>query len=541
MKQAVRVLLIEEDKNRVTHLQNLFQEIQDPICDVEWVPSKELALERLASPPQYDLCFLGYLAGQNTRQELLETILTLGHSLPIIFLVWQDDVNRENPSFAQGIKSYLVKGQIDAAGLERALRYALQQSLLEKELQAAQYREREIGIAIQETLLLHHPPANLNGIQFGAVFLPSEQVGGDYSDFIVYDESTLDVLIGDVMGKGIAAALIAAATKSHFQRAIRRLGLEMARFGRLPEPEEILAAVHTTLTPELLGLSSFVTLVYARFDLDHQQLTFIDCGHPRPFHYQRAKENCVILAGHNLPLGLSGEEQYRQTTIPFAPGDRFVFYTDGFTEAIGQNEEPFGEDRLEKLICTLQEQDAVAAAATLEASVLQHRVTPTDDLTCLVVDIGSLYRPLQLGYRNYDLSCDPDELAGVRRFIELFCLDYCQGNMSENAIFHLELAAHEAVSNIIRHAYPTEAPGRIQLEAIALENEVRIRIVDYGLPYPHHQEVPPPAFDGTRDHGFGLFLVAEGVDKQERFRDDMGRNILTLTKRYDHQVVGVRA
>jgi anti-sigma regulatory factor (Ser/Thr protein kinase) len=164
-----------------------------------------------------------------------------------------------------------------------------------------------------------------------------------------------------------------------------------------------------------------------------------------------------------------------------------------------------------------------------------------DDQPFLGGDAGNLYRPLERAYRNHIVPCDPHELTGVRRFIELFCQDFCSDNISEQSLYHLELAVHEVVANIIRHAYPPDAPGNIHLEAVALENEVRVQIVDHGIPYPHPEDMPLPTFDGTRDHGFGLFLVGEGTDKQERFRDEMGRNVLTLTKRYDRKAVGVRS
>ncbi len=201
------------------------------------------------------------------------------------------------------------------------------------------------------------------------------------------------------------------------------------------------------------------------------------------------------------------------------------------TRATGQEEEPLV--RFEES----QGQDVGIGAQALEEDLPPFPVTH-EDLLLSAGDTGDQYFPLQTGYRNHDLPCDSQELTAARQFIELFYLDFCQSKMSEQSLFQLEIAVHEVVANIIRHAYPSGTPGRIQLEAFALESEVRVLIVDYGMPYPHQEAVLLPAFDGTREHGFGLFLVREGVDKQERFRDDTGRNILMLTKRYDRTAVG---
>ncbi len=130
------------------------------------------------------------------------------------------------------------------------------------------------------------------------------------------------------MGKGVPAALMGAATKTQLVRAIAVL-----KSAGLPDPEQIITQVHRLMTPQLLSLESFVTLCYARFDLARRQIIFVDCGHTRILHHRCAAGACVALQGDNVPLGFSATEEYRQVTSGFGAGDRFLFYSDGVTEA----------------------------------------------------------------------------------------------------------------------------------------------------------------------------------------------------------------
>src|SRR5262249_25854540 len=101
-------------------------------------------------------------------------------------------------------------------------------------------RDIEIAQRIQKTLLLGQPPVDLHSLRAAALSIPSFQIDGDFYDFYAHDQH-LDVVIGDVMGKGIPAALVGAATKHHFLRAANHL--LAADPGRIPEPREMLTIV----------------------------------------------------------------------------------------------------------------------------------------------------------------------------------------------------------------------------------------------------------------------------------------------------------
>ena len=106
-----------------------------------------------------------------------------------------------------------------------------------------QARDREIatGFKIQQTLLLDQPPANIRGLRAAALTIPSQRIDGDFYIFVRTPMTCLDAIVGDVMGKGIPAALLGAATKSHLLKALCDLTV-LSKGARLPEPGEIVAA-----------------------------------------------------------------------------------------------------------------------------------------------------------------------------------------------------------------------------------------------------------------------------------------------------------
>jgi serine phosphatase RsbU (regulator of sigma subunit) len=129
------------------------------------------------------------------------------------------------------------------------------------ELALAKSREREgkVGGRIQQALLFGQPPRDMMGLEVAALTIPSQSIDGDFIDFYRNDDMCVDILIGDVMGKGVLAALVGAGTKTNFLRALNKL----VTGTRLPRPVSIVGAVDSILTPQLMELETFVTLLYA--------------------------------------------------------------------------------------------------------------------------------------------------------------------------------------------------------------------------------------------------------------------------------------
>ena len=286
-----------------------------------------------------------------------------------------------------GADDYLTKpfdkGELQAR-LNVGHRLLRLQSALADRLEEIEYTLRYI----QRTFLLGKCPEDLRGARVAARTVASQQVAGDFFDFHSHGSTRLDIVIGDVMGKGLKAALLGAATVTELLRSLRELSPTAGAAGVLPEPAQIINSLRLDMSRHLSELGSFVTLCYARLDLERSRLTFVDCGHQRPIRFSRKEQRCFLLSGGNMPLGFSDDETCIEADAALEPGDLLVLYSDGITEARGDGR-MFGEDRLVDLVArnAEREPDDLLAFILDQARSFAAGGEFSDDATCIVVKI----------------------------------------------------------------------------------------------------------------------------------------------------------
>jgi sigma-B regulation protein RsbU (phosphoserine phosphatase) len=335
-------------------------------------------------------------------------------------------------------------------------------------------------------------------------------------------------MVADVMGKGIPAALVAAATKSNFLEALCHL-TAMNRGARLPEPKEIVTLAHADMVRQLIDLESFVTLSYARFDLHRCVVDLVDCGHTGMMIVRARTGLCETLHGSNLPLGIREGEIFDQIAVPFEPGDLFLFYSDGITEMRNPAGELYGADRLAECVRMnrVLEPRALVDAVRGAAVAFAQSDTLSDDLTCVAVRVGDAQGPLARA--ELEIRSDLTDLRRARDFVRAFCRTIPAGHLGEDDVAELELAVNEAASNIMKHAYHGRTDQRIQLDAQAQPDRLTVRLHHLGDPF-DPARVPPPVLDGSRESGFGVYLINQSVDDVRYSRDERGRNCIDLIK-----------
>jgi PAS domain S-box-containing protein len=396
------------------------------------------------------------------------------------------------------------------------------------DLESAREREARVGFKIQQMLLLTQPPTDVPGVQVAALTIPSQRVDGDFYDFFKHDDQTLDVIVADVMGKGVPAALLAAATKSNFLEALCHL-VAVSRRDRMPEPKEIVTLAHADMVRQLIDLESFVTLSYVRLDLAHRRLQLVDCGHTGMIVVRAKSGDCEIVHGDNLPLGIREGEIFDQKEMSFASGDLFVFFSDGLTELRSPSGEPYGTDRLAESVVCHRALDARALVDAIRAETLAFAESDrlNDDLTCVAVKIVDAERPL--AHAELDIQSDLADLRRVRAFVREVCHLVPGDVLGEQEIASLELAVNEAASNIMKHAYHGRRDQRIQIDGVAYPDRVAIRLHHLGDPF-ELEDAPPPALDGSRESGFGVYLMTNSVSDVKYSRDDRGKHCIALVQ-----------
>jgi phosphoserine phosphatase RsbU/P len=193
------------------------------------------------------------------------------------------------------------------------------------------HSEAEEARAIQQALFPKAVPL-IPGFAFETAWHPAGAVAGDWFDLIDLGDQRCGIVLADVSGKGMPAALLMSAT-----RAIMRSLVKLH-----PSPSETLAQLNQTLSEDFPP-NKFVTMIYGVLDARSREVTFASAGHPRPLLINHSCSYVEVNAG--LPLGL-GSSPYPEHTVKLEPGTRLLFYTDGITEAMSRNYEEYGPARL---------------------------------------------------------------------------------------------------------------------------------------------------------------------------------------------------
>jgi predicted ester cyclase len=232
----------------------------------------------------------------------------------------------------------IVDGKIVEEWSESGGMHEMTQHLLEQELRERERVEQELEVArrIQEALLPKELP-RLHGWRITPHYQPAREVGGDFYDFLPLRDDRLGLVIGDVSGKGVAAALVMANTQSVL-RAVSR---------RDPTPGQLLAEANEVLSA-YIPPHMFVTCFYGILDPESGRLQYANAGHNLP--YWRHQGSAHELWATGMPLGLMPGISYEEKEALLVPGDTILFYTDGFVEAHNPKREMFGSPRLLSLM-----------------------------------------------------------------------------------------------------------------------------------------------------------------------------------------------
>jgi serine phosphatase RsbU (regulator of sigma subunit) len=215
--------------------------------------------------------------------------------------------------------------------------------LVRQQQQEAQERERieqELRVArlIQQTLLPKAVP-ELGGWDMAALYRPAREVGGDFYDFLEFEDGRLGIVVGDVTDKGVPAALVMATTRTMLRAAAQRL----------VSPGEVLRRVNDVLHPDIPP-NMFVTCLYAILDPRSGRLWYANAGHDLPYMRYKRRPGASELRATGMPLGLMPGMAYEEKETVLDAGDSVLFYTDGLVEAHDPSREMFGFPRLQGLV-----------------------------------------------------------------------------------------------------------------------------------------------------------------------------------------------
>ena len=239
-------------------------------------------------------------------------------------------------------------------------------------------KELEIARTIQSSTLPQSVPA-LTGLQIAARYVPMSAVAGDFYDFLSIDEKHVGILVADVTGHGVPAALIASMLKVAFA----------SQAAHAHDPARVLTGLNGALCGKFDA--HYVTAAYLFVDMEKSSLHYSAAGHPPLMLASRAVGNVREIEENGLMLGMFPEAAYSSVEIRVGPGDRCLLYTDGILEAKNASQEEFGRPRCREFLETHRDIPAarfVNALLDNIASFSGHNSARAqeDDITLLVLD-----------------------------------------------------------------------------------------------------------------------------------------------------------
>ncbi|HEX5158413.1 MAG TPA: SpoIIE family protein phosphatase [Ktedonobacterales bacterium] len=390
--------------------------------------------------------------------------------------------------------------------------------------------EQELRIAriIQQTLLPQELP-QLDGWQLGAYYQPARAVGGDFYDFLQFDDGRLGLVIGDVTDKGVPAALVMATTRSMLRTA--------AQHG--DSPGEVLERANNLLCPDIPP-KMFVTCLYAILDPATGRLEYANAGHDLPYVSHNGASTELRATG--MPLGLMPDMHYEEKEMHMAAGDTLLLYSDGLVEAHNPERDMFSFPRLMALVGQYGNTGALIEYLLNELrSFTGIGWEQEDDVTLVTLQRtgdghmngrSDANHTGDEGWRVLDtwpIPSAPGNERDAMRHVEAAVREL---GLPEKRIERLKTAVAEATMNAMEHGnqYREDMPVEVTVLSSAHQVAVRIRDSGGGQPVPMQSQTPDleaKLAEEQTPRGWGLFLIRNLVDEL-RVSSDESRHTVEL-------------
>src|SRR5262245_16774070 len=301
-----------------------------------------------------------YIAGEEDTRSEVDIPLKIRDELIGVFNVQHIEKNafsQERIRLLEALAGHVATAIVNARMFQR--------ERLEKERMA---KELDEARAIQSGLFPVNKP-EVHGFEITGVCVPCREVAGDWYDYIPLSDGRLAVVLADVSGKGMGAALLMSSTRSVLRLHAAR-GLS---------PREVLSEVNRFLVEDFPA-SKFVTLIYAVVDPAKQKITFASAGHLPPL-FVDSTDARFLIADAGLPLGIM-ECEFSEHEIEMSAGSRIFLYTDGITEAVNSSLEEYGPDRLLEHVAN---QTATVQSLLEDVGKFRSGSSTSDDVTVVII------------------------------------------------------------------------------------------------------------------------------------------------------------
>jgi sigma-B regulation protein RsbU (phosphoserine phosphatase) len=448
------------------------------------------------------------------------------------FMEQQPDESGQTPALPQGDEAaYLAESFSKMADVIRSQHTALQEAnaSLEQRVQerteelrrTTAEKERigsELRIAseIQKSILPRTFPPFPDRADFEiyATTIPALEMGGDFYDFFLIDDKRLGVVIADVSGKGVPAAIFMAVSRS----LLKATALASV------SPSECLEHVNRLLCPDNES-AMFVTVFYGILHTESGELEFSNGGHNVPYVIGQDR---IIPVGQPaaMALGIVHDARYQTNRMSLNAGETLVLYTDGVTEAMDAQGRLFSTPRFERILQRLDDQRPVDLLTKLveDVQAFSSGAVQADDITLLAL------RYRQAAVIEFTIGNRHEELQGLASELERFAQNH---RISEPDVHALSLALDELVTNTITYGYEDQGTHEIRVRLTVANGRLSAEVEDDGRPFNPLTAPAPDLTSAVEDRpvgGLGIHLVRSLMDDVD-YRRESGKNHLIMSKR----------
>lgn len=413
---------------------------------------------------------------------------------------------------------YGVSVLYSAMMVSLVLIYALLFSDNEKHLYST---NKELGLAtnIQRHMLPSIFPAFPERKEFDiyALMNPAKEVGGDFYDFFLIDDTHLGLVIADVSDKGVPAALFMMASKIMVQN--------YAMMGY--SPKEVLSRVNRQICANNQD-EMFVTVWLGILDLKTGLLTASNGGHEKPVVKHPNGHFEILNDKHNLVVGFFADSPYTEYEIQLEKGSKLFIYTDGIPECRDKDGQ-FGMDRTLELLNKYENESVenICKNVLNDVTAFMGNMDQFDDITMLCLEY--------IGYNdNVHKITIPADVNQIDKGISPI-MDLLKGKEVDHKILYkIEVALEELLVNVASYAYPEDKKGNIDIEYEVVDNpkSIIISIIDEGKEFDPLKRNDPDTTLSAEERdigGLGIYLVKNTMDSIEYHRKD-NKNILIIKK-----------
>ena len=413
----------------------------------------------------------------------------------------------------------------------------LRDALATKNQLIAIQKELDIAAKVQLSLMPDPLPAS-SVFSISGTMKPAKEVGGDFFDYFRIDENKVGIVIADVSGKGVPAALFMVMARTVLRATIRR---------NQDSPGEVLRRVNDFLERNNAE-QMFVTVFFGVLYESTGRFIFANGGHNPPILVRNGGAVPLELTG-GVILGMIDSLDYDESHIDLSPGDRLVFVTDGLSEAFNKESEAYGDERLiaaaaEAAAHPTQGPDENIAEIVRSVEKFVGDAPQFDDITCVVLhykrrgaeETGGTIEVLQ---EEVPGRPEPDSvltdsgsvlsftiknrLEELARLADIIDARSEERNWPDGWAINLNVCLDELITNVISYGYRDHPDGRdaesdeIRIVVIEADDDLIVEMEDHGSSYNPFVEAPEPDVDASvKDRkigGLGVYLVKQLTDE----------------------------